>query len=81
MHFRSGVCALFVFSLTSSALAERLHVAEMPHIHAEIAKPKLSPSLSTFGASGVQHIEVSVADFMPWCSNPGDTTWTIRMHT
>jgi hypothetical protein len=74
------LCGLFLFSLTAGALGEELQqLADMPHIHAEIAKPKPSPSLSAFGASGVQHIEVYVSDYMPWCTNPGETAWTIRI--
>jgi hypothetical protein len=64
MRFRNGICALFIFSLTSSALAERLHVAEMPHIPAEVIKPEVVPSVSSvLGASG--RLIVSVGDQMP----------------
>ena len=53
MKFRNGICTLFIFSLTASALAERLHVAEMPHVHTEIVKPEVVPSVSfALGASG-----------------------------
>ncbi len=66
MQFRSGICALFIFSLTSDALAERLQVAEMPHIHTEIIRPEVVPSVSTISASGGSgRLTVSVHDQMP----------------
>ena len=67
MQFRNGICALFIFSLTSSALAERLHVAEMPHTHAETIKLEVVPSVSSALAAsgGIRHLVVDVADQMP----------------
>ncbi len=66
MQFRSGICALFIFSLTSSALVERLHVAEMPHIHAEVVQPEARLCLSSVSASGGSgKLTIGVGDHMP----------------
>jgi hypothetical protein len=65
MQFRSGLCAVFIFSLTSSALVEKLHVAEMPHMHAEVIKQEVVPCLSSVSASGGSgRLTVSVGDHM-----------------
>ena len=66
MYFRNKICALFIFSLTSSALLEKLQVAELPHIHAEIIKPEVLPSVSSVSASGASGgLAVTVGDQMP----------------
>ena len=58
---------IFIFSLTTVALKEQFNLVELPHLHAEIFEPKLVPSVAMVGASGDGHIEISVADAMPWC--------------
>jgi hypothetical protein len=52
MRLRNRICALFIFSLTASALAEKLHVAEIPHIHAEIMTPEVVSNVASVSASG-----------------------------
>jgi hypothetical protein len=66
MRLRNQICALFIFSLTASALAEKLHVAEMPHVHQEVIKPELTLSLPSASASGGSgRLIVDVEDQMP----------------
>ena len=67
MQIRNTICAIFIFSLTSSALLEKLGAMDMPHIHAEIVNPEVVPSVSSgFAASGgIQPLVVNVSDLMP----------------
>jgi len=66
MLIRSGLSAVFIFSLTSSALMEKLQLAEVPHIHAEVITPEVAPTISSMSASGASgRLIVSVGDQMP----------------
>ncbi len=66
MPIRRGICTVFIFSLTTSVLMEKLQVAEMPHIHPEIVKPEVVPTVSSVSASGASgRLIVSVGDQMP----------------
>lgn len=77
MRFRDSICAVFIFSLTSSALAEKLNLTEMPHIHAEVIKPEVVPSASSaLGATG--RLIVSVGDEMPEMRDRVQTTLAPR---
>ena len=69
MKRKTTFCAglIFIFSLTTAALEEKLNLFDIPHLHAEIFKPKTVPSVAMVGASGTKHLEISVADSMPWC--------------
>jgi len=66
MKFRNEICALFIFSLTASALMQQLDAAEVPHVHAEVIKPEITPTVSSgLAASGaIKHLVVDVADQM-----------------
>ena len=63
--FRMGL--IFAFSLTTAALEEKLHLFDAPHLHVEIMKPRIVPSVAIAAASGTKLIEILVADSMPWC--------------
>jgi hypothetical protein len=50
--FAVGGAVLFAFSLTTSALAERLGTYDLPHVHTELPTPEPLPSLSVPTISG-----------------------------
>jgi hypothetical protein len=59
-HLAVGGVVLFAFSLTTEALAKKLRVAYLPHMHAEIpaAEPRLTftvPSVTGAQTASVSH--------------------------
>ena len=58
-HIAVGGVVLFAFSLTTEALAEKLKVTDLSHMHAEIpaAEPRLT--LTVPSVTGAQTISVS----------------------
>jgi hypothetical protein len=50
--FAVGGAVLFAFSLTTSALADKLGTYDLPHVHTELPTPEPLPSLSVPFVSG-----------------------------
>jgi len=63
--FAIGGAVLFAFSLTTSALAEKLGIVDLPHIHTEIPTPEPLPSLFVPAVSGANVSAASVSFHLP----------------